>query len=71
LWTLLPSAARAQVIFSDNFETSPTSWGMFEEIVGGNPCYTADAGWVAQTTEQAHTGSGSVSLQNTRPIGLA
>jgi hypothetical protein len=30
-------AALAQQVFSDSFESSPTSWTLFEEVVGGNP----------------------------------
>lgn len=47
-------------LFSDGFESSPTAWGMFEEIVGGNHCYDDGIGSVAQTSEQHDGGSGSL-----------
>ena len=33
-------------VFADDFETIPTSWGKFEEIVGGNACYRGGIGSV-------------------------
>jgi hypothetical protein len=53
-------AALAQQVFSDSFESSPTSWTIFEEVVGGNSCYGTGIGSVTQSTEQAHDGSGSL-----------
>jgi hypothetical protein len=54
-------AGRAQqVVFSDSFESSPTSWTLFEEVVGGNSCYGTGLGSVTQSTEQAHDGTGSL-----------
>jgi hypothetical protein len=52
--------AGAQVLLSDSFESSPTPWGIFEEVVNGNACYATGIGAVDQTTEQAHQGSGSL-----------
>jgi hypothetical protein len=63
LVSLVSSAgvARAQqVVFPDGFESAPTTWTLFEEVVGGNACYGTGIGSVAQTTEQAHSGSGSL-----------
>jgi hypothetical protein len=63
-WSLSQKAARAQVIFSDTFEdASATSWTMFEEIVGGNPCYAANIGSVKATPMgPAHQGSGALEV---------
>jgi hypothetical protein len=59
------TAAVSGTLFTDNFDTMPTSWDRFEEIVGGIPdggvgCYTNDIGLVEQTTEQHQSGPGSL-----------
>jgi len=64
----LSATARAQVVFSDGFESSPTSWGIFEEVVGGNTCYATGIGSVEQTTEQHHQGVGSLRVWANQPL---
>jgi len=59
------AAALSGTLFTDNFDTAPTSWSKFEEIVGGIPdggvgCYADNIGTVAQTAEQHQAGAGSL-----------
>ena len=45
--------------FRDNFETEQ-GWGMFEEIVGGSPCYGEGIGEVARSSDAAAEGAHSL-----------
>jgi hypothetical protein len=55
-----PAAAQSStILFSDGFETDQ-GWGMFEEIVGGNPCYGTGIGEVARSTDVAFSGAYSL-----------
>jgi hypothetical protein len=45
--------------FLDDFETDQ-GWGMFEEIVGGSPCYGAGIGEAARSTNAVFKGSYSL-----------
>ena len=42
-------------IFSDDFETDK-GWGIYEELVGGNPCYDDSIGEVARSDDYAAGG---------------
>ncbi len=46
LWLPLTVQSGPHFRFSDNFETDQ-GWGIFEEIVGGSPCYGEEIGEVA------------------------
>ena len=62
LTPLLPSLSYAQnVPFEDDFETDK-GWSIFEEIVGGNPCYEDSIGEVARSTDFSNGGSYSLRI---------
>ena len=49
----------SQIIFEDGFETE-TNWQMYEEIVGGSPCYGSGIGSVARSMDVAYEGDYSL-----------
>lgn len=53
--------AKVELLFSDDFEAE-TGWGIFEEIVGGSPCYGAGIGEVARTSSQAFGGTSALRI---------
>ena len=59
-------SASAFSAFTDGFGTSPTSWGMFEEVVGNNTCYATGIGSVqaVPVTRQNHADSALRVLAN-------
>jgi hypothetical protein len=50
-----------QETFRDSFEND-RGWFLFEELVGGSPCYAAGAGTMARSTERAYMGRQSLQL---------
>jgi hypothetical protein len=59
-------SASAFSVFTDDFGSSPTSWGMFEEVVGNNTCYGTGIGSVqaVPVTRQQHSDSALRVLAN-------
>ena len=48
--------------FTDDFETTTPNWKIFEELVGGNPCYATGLGMAERTTVLAFSGQQSLSV---------
>jgi hypothetical protein len=54
-------SVRSQTLYRTSFETGLT-WNIFEEIVGGNPCYDSGLGTVDVSNSVAHLGLSSLQI---------